>query len=467
MVGITSWGAYIPLWRLSRSAITRGLKGERAIAGHDEDSITMAVGASMDCLKGADRQAIDGLFFASTTSPYSEKLCAALVATAVDLRRDIVTADFSNSLRAGSIALEAAVDSVKAGSAKQILVVASDCRMGTPGSVWEANCGDGAVAFLIGCENVIAEIDAYHSVCDEMLDVWRTLESPFIRSWESRFVSSEGYLRVCKEAIAGLMAKASLSQKSFSKLVIGVHDEKFQKSLPKVLGFDSEENVQDSLFASVGGTGAAYALMLLQASLEESREEDRILLVSYGNGADALSLKVKGPVSGGRSGLGLRGHLESKKTIEDYRTYLRWRELLPYERPSYFLGETSPPALWREVDQNIRLSGVKCTSCGTVQYPPQEICTKCHTQDKFEKVRLSDKIAKLWTYSSDHVSWTPDPPLITTIVNLEGGGRIQCLMAEAKEEELTIGMPLSMSFRKLDFREGIYVYSWKSVPVRA
>ena len=69
MAGITSYGAYVPLWRLSREAIMKGLRGEKAIRSFDEDSTTMAVAAAIDCLKGQDREAIDGLFFATTTSP--------------------------------------------------------------------------------------------------------------------------------------------------------------------------------------------------------------------------------------------------------------------------------------------------------------------------------------------------------------------------------------------------------------
>ena len=116
MAGIVSYGAYIPFWRLSRSMIDRKLTGERPVISFDEDSITMAVAAGIDCLKGIDRQTIDGLFFASTTSPYREKLAAVTVATALDLRKDIMVADFANSLRAGTMAIKSALDAVKAGS---------------------------------------------------------------------------------------------------------------------------------------------------------------------------------------------------------------------------------------------------------------------------------------------------------------------------------------------------------------
>src|SRR5512136_994097 len=95
MVGITSYGAYIPLYRIQRMTIYQALgwlnpasllPGEKAVANYDEDSITMAVAACMDCLNDLDRNQVDGLFFASTTTPYKERQNAGIIATALDLR---------------------------------------------------------------------------------------------------------------------------------------------------------------------------------------------------------------------------------------------------------------------------------------------------------------------------------------------------------------------------------------------
>jgi len=91
MVGITSFGTCIPAYRLSRDEIARAWKikslgGERAVARYDEDSLTMAVGATLDCIKRGQHKA-DGVFFASTTSPYKEKQTAAIIAASADLPR--------------------------------------------------------------------------------------------------------------------------------------------------------------------------------------------------------------------------------------------------------------------------------------------------------------------------------------------------------------------------------------------
>ncbi|EFK09269.1 conserved hypothetical protein [delta proteobacterium NaphS2] len=467
MVGIISCGCYIPFWRLSRAAIRDGLRGEKAIAGADEDSITMAVAAALDCLGGTDRQEVDGIFLATTTPPYKEKLGAGIVATAADLRRDIITADFTDSLRAGTIALRAAIDAVKSGSAKQVMVVAADCRLGAPGSSWELSCGDGAVAFLIGdSEDVIAEVTGSYSLSDEIMDIWRSEEDRFIRSAEGRFVSTEGYSRVCGEAVTGLMKRFSLGKEDFTKTLFGIPEPRAQVALARTLGFDTKTQLQDSLSLEVGETGAAYALMLLAAALEDAKKGDVFLLLSYGNGADAMALAITGSMENKRKISGIKGYLNSKEIIDDYTIYAKWRGLLPVERPPRPFGITAPPALWRERERNLRLYGVKCDVCGTIQYPPQSVCTKCHNRDQFEKIRLSDRKGNLFTYSIDHTTWALVMPIITAIVNFEGGGRIECLMSDVEAAKVKTDMPVAMSFRKMDFREGTTIYSWKCIPLR-
>ena len=99
MSGITSFGAYIPFYRLTHKEIARAWggragDGERAVANADEDSITMAVEAVRDLLGKSEGREVDGLIFASTTSPYSEKQVSAMIATVADLRHDVRTADY-------------------------------------------------------------------------------------------------------------------------------------------------------------------------------------------------------------------------------------------------------------------------------------------------------------------------------------------------------------------------------------
>ena len=163
MAGIVSYGGYVPYYRLGLDTIGKAWggkgKGERSVANWDQDTITMAVEATLDCLKGDDRTSVDGLVFASTTSPFKEKQAAAVVAHAADMQSGVFTMDCAGSLRAGTSALRLAIDAVKAGSSKRVVVAASECRLGAPKSGFEQAFGDGAAALLCGDTDVVAELD--------------------------------------------------------------------------------------------------------------------------------------------------------------------------------------------------------------------------------------------------------------------------------------------------------------------
>src|SRR5262249_731784 len=133
---------------------------------------------------------------------------------------DVATTDLGDSTRAGTSALRTAADMVRAGSAKQVLVVASDVRMAAPRSALEANLGDAAAAFLIGDAEVAAALGASLAVTDEIVDVWRTEGDPFVHAWEDRFVVDHGYGAVVREAVKTLLARHGLQAKDFARAVV-------------------------------------------------------------------------------------------------------------------------------------------------------------------------------------------------------------------------------------------------------
>jgi 3-hydroxy-3-methylglutaryl CoA synthase/uncharacterized OB-fold protein len=475
VLGITSFGAYIPFLRLNRSAIANGLKGERPLANFDEDSITMAVAAALDCLRGVQRDSVDGLFLASTTFPYQEKQAATTVALASDLPPHIMTADFANTLKAGTTALRSAADAVAAGTAQQVMVAAADIRLGAPGSLLEQSLGDGAVAILMGKDDVIATLEDSYSLCHEIMDIWRIDKSPYIRSWETRFTGSAGYEYTMMEAISGILQKTGLKPSDITKAVFYTPNAKASARLAGRLGFDPKSQLQDPLFNFIGDAGTPYAIMLLVAALEDSQPGDILLLGNYGNGADAFIFKVTERINHMVPRGGIKQHLKSKQVFDDYRTYLCCRGILPGIESIYPIpyGHTSAPALFREVNQNLRLHAAECEKCGTVQYPPQRTCVKCRSRDQFQPVRLSDKPAKIFTFSIDNVSSIIDSPAVIAVIDFEGGGRMECFMTDhgmkevqISQDHITIGMDVEMTFRRLFEREQIINYFWKARPPR-
>ena len=468
MVGIAAFGGYVPRYRLGAESSGWNSSQERSIANFDEDSVTMAVAAGVDCLRGQDRQAVDGLFFATTTPPYAEKQCAAIIAAALDLRRDIFAADITDVLRAGTTGLKAALDSVAAGSAGKVLVIASDNRPSAPRSDTERNLGDGAAAILVSQDGVIANLEGFHSITENMLDSWRSAGDPFVRSWEDRFAAEEGLARILDEAISGFLQKQGLNPQDVAKIALYAPDGRRHSQLAKGAGFVPEQ-VQDPLFGRMGNTGAAFPLMLLVAALEAAGSGQLLLTVSYGDGSDALGFRTTEAIATLAPRMGVTGYLEAKQQLNSYETYARWREVWVTDaaarRP--VAAPPSVTALWRESDKNLRLYGATCNQCGYVQYPGQQVCVNCRTRDDSTPVRLSDRGGSVFTYSMDYLAGTIDSPLVVAAVDFDGGGRMLCMMTDRELNEVKIGMPVEMSFRKLRVVNGIHNYYWKAVPRRS
>jgi len=463
MSGIISYGAYIPLWRLQRSEIATALRGEKAIASFDEDSITMGVAAAIDCFSHLERKSIDGLIFASTTSPYSEKQAASILVNALDLRRDVFTADALGCLRGGTIAMRIASDMVTAGSAKQVLVTAADCRLGAPESSLEQDLGDGAAAILFGdSAEVIATVEGSYSITNEMMDVWRLAGETFVNMEEGRFIEEEGYLKIVEEAVSGLMSKYRLTSKDFTKALFYAPNPRSYRALAPRLGFNNHQ-LQDPMFESIGSTGTAYPLMMLISALEEAKPGDRILLASYGDGSDAIILETTEYINKRRPRM--KPYIKSKKVMADYYKYLKWRRILPVDKGSgAHIPKPSLKEMMRRQEEVLRMYGSKCRVCGTVQYPPQRVCTECQAKDQSDKIRLSDKKAEIYSWTVDYGAGGPEPPIVA-FVNLEGGGRVFCILTDASFDDVRIGMPVEFTLRK-GYGDVLPEYIWKTRPIR-
>jgi 3-hydroxy-3-methylglutaryl CoA synthase len=466
MVGITSYGAYVPMLRLPLAAAAGGKPGgpEKAVANWDEDAVTMAVAAAVDCLRGVDRASVDGVLFASTSYPFKEKQGAAIVAKALDLRRDVMTADLGDSLRAGTNALRAAVDTVRAGSAKRVLVVTGETRMAAPRTAMEAAIGDAGAAFLVGDGEVALDFTASHAVADEIIDVWRTDGDPFVHAWEDRFVVDHGYRASVREVVKGLFAKTGLGPKDFAKIVLYGPDARSHQAAVRELGFDPAQAV-DSLFGKVGNAGAAFAPLLLAAAMEAAAPGERLLVVSYGDGAEAFVLAATPVVAGleGRRGVGW--HLARRAELPSYDMYLRFRQLLATEHDRRAGAGLSATKHFRDRDAEVTLLAQRCRTCGQTQYPRQRVCFKCFAKDAFEPVRLSDKIGTVKSFTFDNFAGSPNPPLVAGIVDVEGA-RLYVQMTDVSPKEVKLGMPVELVFRKIHEAGGTPNYYWKSTPVR-
>ncbi len=482
MIGITSYGAYVPRYRMPRMNVfmTMGwfnpvimsvAQGEKAVANYDEDSITMAVSASLDCIKGFERNGVDALYLASTTLPYRERENASIVAAALDMRSDIRSADFSDSLKAGTSAMIAGLDTVKSGGVKNVMVAGADSRLGKIGSLQEMFFGDGGAALLLGSEDVIAEYKGAYSFSRDFVDHYRSSDAKFDRTWEERWIRDEGYSKFIPESINGVLKGTGLEIKDFAKVIYPCHFNRVHAGIGKKLGA-APEKVQDNLYAVVGDAGTAHPLLMLIAALEEAKPGDKLLVASYGSGSDALVFEVTDAIEKLRDRKGVKGHLAKKAELASYEKYCVFRDMIPVEVG--IRGESPAPTALTTLYRNRRavlgFIGSKCKHCGTPAFPPQRICPNpdCGAVDQYEDYRFSDKPGKIFTYTGDMLAFSFDPPAIYGIVDFEGGGRTWLDFTDCTLEELKVGQPIEMTFRRkyLDQGRGVHGYFWKVVPVK-
>ncbi|MCE5283122.1 MAG: SDR family NAD(P)-dependent oxidoreductase [Deltaproteobacteria bacterium] len=480
MIGITSYGAYIPRLRLERAAIYRAMgwfapatimvaQGERSMCNHDEDALTMAVAASRDCLIGKNKREIDGAYLCSTTLPFADRQNAGILKTALNLPDAMITADFTSSQRAGTTALITALEAVEGGGRRNVLVTASDKRETKPAYFYEMWFGDGAAALLVGSEDVIAEFKGSHSVSCDFVDHYRAAGKAYDYTWEERWLREEGYSKFIPEAVEGLFRKTGLTMADVRWIVFPCLFKAEHRAIAKALGA-SPEKVIDTMHEVCGETGAAHPFLMLGAALEQAKPGDGILLAGFGQGCDALFFRVTEAVTKLPPRAGVKGTLANKKTTDHYMKFLKFRDLIDPEMG--IRGEaptqTAMTTLWRKRKMITGLVGGKCRDCGTPQYPAMDICVNpdCGHVGTQEDYEFADVPARIKTFTGDLLAVSVDPPAIYGMIQFEGGGRFMADFTDCELSDCKVGIPVKMAFRRR-FRNderGFAGYFWKAIP---
>ncbi|SMF65921.1 3-hydroxy-3-methylglutaryl CoA synthase [Tistlia consotensis] len=472
--GIVSSGAYIPKHRLARSAIAAAhswmapalkaqAKGARAFCNFDEDSVTMAVEAVRDCLAdGPERAGIEVLALASTTLPYADLSNAAIVAAAADLPKAIRTLESGGSQRAATSTLL----QLLRGPACDTLLVASERPQARPASVQEMQSGAGAAALRLGCGDLVARFLGGASLAATLADHVRASDAEEGYFWEERWVRDEGYAKIAPRVIRAALEDAGIGIDDIDHFVMPSLLRQGAAVAARAVGFAGK--MADDLAADGGHAGAAHGLLMLASVLESARPGERILLVGFGQGADALVFEATGRRPSSR---GVSGALARRVETTDYL-----RLLSHYDRIELDWGmraESPEKAAltnaWRAEGQLAAFKAGRCPACGAVQFPQLPCCVSpgCGTpRDRFAQASLADEPAKVLTYTADWLSYHPAPPLYVGFVQFENGARLYMETTDAAAEEMDVGVPVAMVFRikRIDPRSGFRRYFWKATP---
>jgi 3-hydroxy-3-methylglutaryl CoA synthase len=476
--GILAFGAYIPWRRLPRKAIadTHGwfnpalkgqAKGERAFCNWDEDPVTMGVEAARDALAGRDRSTIAALRFASTTFPFIDRLHSGIVAGALSLSEDISAIDVAASQRAATSALIEAL-----GSGSETLVVAAEKRGARAASPIEMSSGDGAAAILVGDGKPVATLLAKASRTTDFVDHFRSLDNQFDYQWEERWIRDAGYMPVVLPAIKRCLELAKVGPRDVTHFCMPATLARVASTVAKAAGLD-DKVVCDPLHANCGDTGAAHAIVLLVATLEKAKAGDRILVVGFGQGADALLLEVTPEIANRRRSLGVAGHLARRKEEPSYGRFLAFNDLIELERGmrSETDKATALSSLWRNRETVTSFIGGKCSKCGTLQMPRTDICVNpnCNAIGTQEPYPFADMAGRIKSYTADRLTYSPDPPSCYGMIEFEEGGRVMIDFTDIDADALKVGQPMRMMFRikDIDTARGFRRYYWKAAPTAA
>lgn len=481
MIGIISYAAYLPRYRLNKmnifsamgwlnQALIMNAAGEKAVANYDEDAVTMAAEAGKRCLHGFSPGELGALYFASTTAPYRERQCANIVAGALCAPEEIRSADFAGALKSGSSALLTALEFSAADGGRQALACAADCRLGKAASLQEMVFGDGAAAVLVGGDKPIALFKGAYSLAYDFVDQLRGADTTYNRQWEDRWVRDMGYEQFIPEAVMGLCRRYELKPADFAKVIYPCYYGAARRNINKQLGLEPAQ-VEDDLLQESGDTGTAHPLLMLCKALEEASPGDKLLLVSYGSGCDALYFEVTAEIEKFVNRKRFSDTLAHRAELDHYTKYLTWRKAIPVDLG--LRGEeeqvTRWSMVWRSRKAILGMQGSRCLKCGTQQYPPQRVCVNpdCGAIDEMEPLYLSDKGGKIVSYTSDMLAASINPPAIYGNVDFNGGGRAMFEFTDCTLDDLQVGKEVEFTFRikYYDPKRDTTFYFWKAVPV--
>ncbi len=466
IVGITSCVYHVPFCRLERGKIgqawaRRAGLGERAAIYFDEDALTLGLEAAQRCIEEKGKADIEALYFASTSAPFWQRSSASFMAAACDLPPECETMDFAGSLRSATSALRASVDAVSSGRLSRVLIAAGDVRDGQPGESEEEWFGDAGSAVILGHDGVIAEILGMASRSDDFLDEWRRDSDGFIQTQSSRFTTERGYQASLVAVGQALLQKQGVQPQDCAKIILPSPDGRAHVNAAKRLGFQDGQ-IQNPLFQEVGACGSAAPFLLLAAALETAKPGERLLLLSYGEGADGFLLQVTEEISKRALPRSLSDHLSEKRLYPSYQIYKKMRT---YYAENAEGPELSNVFLAKEEKQNVRLYGTHCLRCGTRQYPLARVCIACQNHDSLQEVPL-ERTGHVFTFTRDHLYVAPDVPTIMSVVDLNQGGRLYIQMTDVDPEDVHIGDEVVLTLRRRKESPTLHHYYWKCRPGR-
>ena len=314
MVGIITYGVYIPRYRIKVEEITKvwGANAEdvtgglgvysKSVPDLDEDTATIAVEAARNALK---RRAIDpvdigAVYVGSESHPYAVKPTACTVGEAIGATPCMTAADYEFACKAGTAAIQTCMGLAKSQMIRYGFAIGSDVAQGAPSDALEYTAAAGGAAFLIGREDPIALIHRTCSFTTDTPDFWRREGQDYPRHG-GRFTGEPGYFKHIEGAVRMIFDQSGKSPKDYDYAVFHQPNAKFPQRVAKILGFSQEQIRPGLVVPRLGNTYSGSSMIGLAATLDIAKGGDRIFVASFGSGAgsDAFDIEVTDEIEGG------------------------------------------------------------------------------------------------------------------------------------------------------------------------
>lgn len=340
-VGIVSYGAYVPRYRITPEEIGKvwGIDGQamarnlliqsKSVPGPDEDVITMSVEAARNLMRRVtvDPKLIGAIYVGSESHPYAVKPSGTVVAEAIEAAPNLTVADFEFACKAGTAAIQTCMGLVGSGMIQYGIAIGADTSQGAPGDALEFSASAGSAGFLIGKVRVIATINHTVSYTTDTPDFWRR-DGQMYPSHGGRFTGEPAYFKHIIACGKALFAQAGTKPSDYQYSVVHQPNGKFPQRVSKQLGFNEEQIKTGMVTPLIGNTYSGSVPIGLSAILDEAKPGDRIFAVAYGSGAgsDGFDITVTDEIlSYNRDAAPTVKSLIANPRFIDYATYAKFR----------------------------------------------------------------------------------------------------------------------------------------------
>jgi len=357
--GIEALGIKIPSYAMHAKEIAKlhGIPEEKVTVGlachmiglclDNETVVDLAVGAAERALKdwGGDPKNI-GLIAVGTESSVDEsRPLSAWVADRLDLKGMIRSYEVKHACYGGTVALRQALEwkAATQNDDKVALVIAADICNYEPGHPAEPTQGGGAVAFIVGRDDICSIDIRSYAYSEPVFDFWRPTGNDFPQvdgpeSLKAYFKAVESCYQAFFEDQPGVSIDdfyALCFHTPFPKMVF-----KALKHLATTLNYSEEKyhhilNKKVLPFMAwnreVGNAYTASLWMNAAHALHHAKAGEKIACFSYGSGfgSELLTItRTHGPASWGDD---IKADLAERKIIS-LNDYCEWQQKTPRRR---------------------------------------------------------------------------------------------------------------------------------------